>query len=85
MRATTRPISGSCAHESDQADHERLAAALRQTKGKWLLSYNDHPEIRKLYDWATGIDEVSVRYSINRKRQGQPPAPELLIRNYEVG
>lgn len=30
-------------------DHQRLADCLHRIKGKFLLSYNDHPEIRKLY------------------------------------
>ena len=32
------------------ADHERLANALFNIQGKFLLSYNDCPEIRTLYD-----------------------------------
>ena len=32
-----------------QEDHQRLADCLHRIKGKFLLSYNDHPAIRKLY------------------------------------
>jgi len=63
-------------------DHERLAAALRGLKGKWLLSISDEPDVRSLYAWAT-VEGVEVGYSISRdkgieKHQGR----ELLIRNY---
>ncbi len=70
---------------STTTDHERPAAPLKETKGKWLPAYNDCPEIRELYAWATGIDEAGVRYSINRHRTGREPTPELPARNYEVG
>ena len=63
------------------SDHERLAAALRAAQGRWLLSYNDVPEIRALYRGFT-IEEVNVRYSRARYRQGRPLKSELLIRNF---
>ena len=43
-------------------DHEDLATRLRATPARWVLSYDDHPVIRQLYDWAT-IHEISVTYS----------------------
>ncbi len=51
------------AHRFTKEDHVRLAEVLRHRTG-WVLSYDDNPEIRRLYDFAT-IDEVDVRYSIN--------------------
>lgn len=44
-------------------DHERLSVALKKTKHTWVLSYDDVPEIRKLYSWAT-LQELTVNYSI---------------------
>ncbi|RLI00128.1 hypothetical protein DRO19_00300 [Candidatus Bathyarchaeota archaeon] len=29
--------------------HKELASVVSKLKGKWLITYNDHPEIRKLY------------------------------------
>jgi len=56
-------------------DHERLANVLRGTKHKWLLSYDDCPEIRSLYsDWAR-LDEVDVTYNITAMKE-----PETGIR-----
>jgi DNA adenine methylase len=34
------------------ADHERLAEILRRTPHHWLLSYGDHPEVHRMYQWA---------------------------------
>jgi DNA adenine methylase len=45
------------------ADHERLARALRMTEHAWVLSYDDCPEIRELYDWAC-VESLDVNYSI---------------------
>jgi len=64
-----------------QADHERLAEALKRAKGKFLLSYNDVPAIRDLYGWAI-IEEVSTCYSL--AKQAKRRVTELLIRNYEL-
>ena len=36
-------------HPFTRADHERLRAALGDIKGRFVLSYNDVPEVRELY------------------------------------
>lgn len=65
-------------------DHARLAKRLRKVKGAFLLSLNDHPEVRELYTWAR-LREVSVKYSLglntrDHTRKGKPSG-ELLITN----
>lgn len=51
-------------HGFTEKDHIRLADCLRKTKHQWVLSYDDCPEIRKYYDWAS-IEEIDgVNYSI---------------------
>jgi DNA adenine methylase len=51
-------------HGFTEKDHYRLAVALKNTKHQWVLSYDDCPEIRKLYQWAK-IEEIDgVNYSI---------------------
>lgn len=59
-----------------ESDHKRLATAIKDVKGAWLLSYDDCKEIRKLYDWA-GIEKIDVNYSIG----GSTKKSELLIYN----
>lgn len=46
-------------------DHVRLKECLSKIQGKFLLSINDHPEIRKLYS-EFNINQVEVRYSVCR-------------------
>jgi DNA adenine methylase len=57
-------------------DFERLAAVLAGIKGRFLLSINDTPEIRRIFG-TFRLDGVEVNYSVNGKQQGA--AAELLI------
>jgi DNA adenine methylase len=43
-------------------DHEDLAARLESCPAQWVLSYDDHPVIRRLYSWAS-FHEIEVTYS----------------------
>jgi len=45
-------------------DHVRLMEILKKTKHVWLLSYDDCPEIRRLYNWANIEVVDGVNYSI---------------------
>jgi len=65
-------------------DHERLASLLKNSGHYWVLSYDDCPEIRALYDWAE-IKTINVNYSITaskKKDTGERLSrvkPELII------
>lgn len=54
-------------HAFTEQDHERLAKELKATRHKWVLSYDDCPKIRKLYDWAN-VEVLNVNYSITSKK-----------------
>lgn len=60
--------------------HQRLASYLIQNTGNWLLTYDDHPMIRQLYQptqtWAITIHPISIGYSSTISRN---QATELLI------
>ncbi|AUC54251.1 DNA methyltransferase [Sagittula sp. P11] len=58
-----------------------MAQTLRGIKGAFLLSINDVPEIRELFDWAH-IAPVSTTYSV-AKGAAQPGRAELLIGNFD--
>jgi DNA adenine methylase len=49
-------------------DHFRLAKLLREHKNriKFLITYDNSPEIRELYDWATGMYDKEWNYTISR-------------------
>jgi len=64
-------------------DHIDLAQALSQTKGKWLLTVGDNPDLRKLYGRYPQIvltTKTAVEKVIGGKRSC---LRHLLIRNYE--
>lgn len=61
-------------------DHIRLQSALRIIKGKFLLSYNDCPEIRDLYTGYTLI-EVERMNNLTAKSTNTR-YKELIIKNY---
>jgi DNA adenine methylase len=65
-------------------DHERLADALQGIKGRFLLSINDHPKIRKLYKGCPRL-KVKVKYTIARTKTEQASdRQELVIANYPL-
>ena len=66
-------------------DHKRLADALCAIDGKFLLSYNDCPEIRALYNRPGIIIEGTSRLSnIAQRYEGGAMYAELLIANYDT-
>lgn len=54
-------------HAMDADAHERLARALRGAPFDWVLSYDDAPEVRELYRWAT-VHEFEMVATIETKR-----------------
>lgn len=70
---------------TDGFDHAGLADALLGIKGKFLLSYNDCPEIRALYDRpGIVIEGISRLSNIAQRYENGKQYPELLISNYDT-
>ena len=68
-----------------EKDHVRLRDALVNIKGKFLLSYNDCPEIRELYSMPGIMIESTTRLSnIAQRYDAGKQYPELLISNYDT-
>lgn len=67
------------AHNMVFEDYQELADILSGTKGRFILSINDHPEIREVFA-EFDIDTVRLRYSASGKKQQE--ASELLISNF---
>ncbi|MGO9567251.1 MAG: DNA adenine methylase [Desulfomonilaceae bacterium] len=61
--------------------HEEFAAQLRDHKGRFLLSYNDHPYIRYLYSDYLILDASHLwKYGANKSGTSS----EIFILNYEL-
>lgn len=70
---------------TDGFDHTGLADALLGIKGKFLLSYNDCPEIRALYDRpGIVVEGISRLSNIAQRYENGKQYPELLISNYDT-
>ena len=64
-------------------DHLRLRDTLKNIKGKFLLSYNDCPQIRGLYDGFSVFD-FSRMHSMAQRYSAGKEFKELLIGNYDL-
>lgn len=78
-------------HENDygksmleRANFERLAQQLSGIKGRFLMSINDVPKIRDLFQ-AFNIAEVQTSYSLSKKKEDRGSRTELLISNFGWG
>jgi len=69
----------------DDSDHLRLAAVLKSTEYKFLLTYDDCEFIRGLYDWCYQFDRTWT-YSVANSRVHHNPREsgnELFLTNYK--
>lgn len=68
-----------------EKDHIRLRDALLSIEGKFLLSYNDCPFVRELYNHEGIYMETTTRINnIKQRYDGGCQYEELLIANYDL-
>lgn len=66
-------------------DHVRLRDTLAKIKGKFLVSYNDCPEIRELWAYeGIHIESVSRMDNFRQRYSGGAMYNELFISNYDT-
>ncbi|BAN47266.1 hypothetical protein PCA10_15340 [Metapseudomonas resinovorans NBRC 106553] len=64
-------------------NYERMADFMRRCKGRVMVSINDHPDIRQVFE-GFHTQRLDIRYSTTNQRQGQAEVTgELLISNWE--
>lgn len=68
-------------HNFETQDFDALASALANIEGRFLMTINDHPEVRRIFS-PFKIEEVQLKYSCSTstKSRGQTRT-ELLISN----
>lgn len=65
-------------------DHERFAEVMKKSKHKWLITYDDCEEVRKLFDFAN-IIPWKLQYGMNNyKQENAKKGEELFILNYNL-
>lgn len=55
-------------HDMTPEDHARLADVLREARYEWVLSYDDHPEVKALYQPWARIDSFEMTATIDTKK-----------------
>lgn len=64
-------------------DHIKLVDILKEIEGYFLVTINDHPQVREWYK-DFNIILTKVPYSICRDKEGRRDFNELIITNYET-
>jgi DNA adenine methylase len=63
-------------------DHERFASVMRRCPHRWLITYDDSPHVRELFDFAH-ITEWELQYGMNNFKQATAAkGKEIFIKNY---
>lgn len=65
--------------------YEALATAMRTCRGKMMVSINDHPDIRRVFDGLVIHDGIDIKYSVANNHGAPTESRELVITNYEPG
>lgn len=63
----------------DAVDHDRLAAEVSRIPGRWILSYDDHAEARRLYGSHPGFARVNLQYSARIDGRERLVATEVIV------
>lgn len=66
-------------HNLELEDYQHIAQILSNIKTRFILSLNDHPDIRKTFK-NFNIKPVTIKYSVSKGKQ--IAGKELLITNY---
>jgi len=71
-------------------NHERFAEIMKKCKHKWLVTYDDSPEIKALFNKPEDKDKIFIyewelQYGMNNfKQKTAAKGKELFILNYEI-
>ncbi|BAZ06644.1 DNA adenine methylase [Calothrix sp. NIES-3974] len=82
LSATKSKLYGRKGNLHTAFDHERFAKNMRECPHKWLITYDDSPEIREMFSFAN-ITAWALQYGMNNyKQESAAQGQELLIKNY---
>lgn len=65
----------------NENDHLRLKQQLARIRGRWILSYDNVPEARRLYSDHPGFSEVSLLYSARVNGKKRTVGSEIVVSN----
>jgi len=82
--ATKSALYGKNGNLHKMFDHERFANVMKQTKHKWLITYDDSEYIRNLFSFAH-IKSWDLTYGMrNVNKESNQLGKELFISNYSM-
>jgi DNA adenine methylase len=82
LSATKSKLYGLKGNLHTAFDRERFAKNMRRCPHKWLITYDDSPQIRDLFSFAN-ITKWTLQYGMNNyKQECAAQGQELPIRNY---
>lgn len=73
--------TGVAGYKGATVDPEELYDAIKSLKGRFLLSYNDHPKVRQIFK-EFHMKSIKTSYTINSDARSE--VSELLISNYPL-
>ena len=63
------------------SEYERMAELMRGLQGRAVLSINDHPDIRRVFEGFAMVP-LQIRYTVGREGRGQA-AGELIVKSWD--
>ncbi|MBW4506865.1 MAG: DNA adenine methylase [Scytonematopsis contorta HA4267-MV1] len=82
--ATKSKLYGKDGNLHTSFDHQRFANIVKNCHHRWLITYDDSPEIKENFKSAN-IQEWELQYGMNNYKQGSAAkGKELFINNYEI-
>ena len=76
-------------HHFDDEAHHGLASAVQGLEGSWVLSYDDHPDARKLYSDHPGFARIGLQYTASvgesRHQKGEILVSDIIAAEREAG
>lgn len=84
LSATKSRLYGKNGNLHTGFDHKRFAEVMKRTNHKWMITYDDCPEVRELFSFAN-IISWEFQYGMNNyKQETAAKGKELIITNYNV-
>ncbi len=86
LSATKSRLYGKNGNLHTGFDHKRFAEVMKKTKHKWMITYDDCPEVRELYKWAN-IYELKFFYRVQNSNDSSGSRKlgfELIISNFKL-
>ncbi len=81
-KATESKLYGTRGTLHTTFNHKQFSENIKKCKHKWLITYDDSPMIRKLFDFAD-VCEWTLQYGMNNYRKDSAAkGKELFIKNY---